>query len=236
MAVSLSPFAGAGWQFFDNNGVILSGGKLYVYAAGTTSSATTYTSSTGSTANTNPIILDSAGRVPYEIWLTLGLDYKFILKTSTDTLISTWDYIPSSLPNILYEYSSGTFTPTLGGVTTGGTYTYTTQQGNYTKLNNVVTFSIYLVVSGITTAATGNIVINGLPAASNSALTKQSVYIGDWSNITLPTSRVNLAGYIAASSTSISLVGTATALASSAVQPAGLSASTVIAVSGSYKV
>lgn len=95
MAVSLSPLAGAGWQFFDDNGVILSGGKLYTYAAGTTSLATTYTSSTGSTANTNPIILNSAGRVPYEIWLTVGLNYKFILKTSADVLIGTWDNIPA---------------------------------------------------------------------------------------------------------------------------------------------
>jgi hypothetical protein len=36
MAVSLSPLGGAATQFFDNNGVILSGGKLYTYAAGTT--------------------------------------------------------------------------------------------------------------------------------------------------------------------------------------------------------
>lgn len=95
MAVSLSPFAGAGWQFFDNNGVILSGGKLYTYAAGTTSLLETYTGHLGNTANTNPIILDSAGRVPYQIWLTIPLDYKFILKDSNDVLIGTYDYIPS---------------------------------------------------------------------------------------------------------------------------------------------
>lgn len=95
MTVSLSSFAGAGWQFFDNNGDILSGGKIYTYSAGTTALATTYTDSTGSTANTNPIILDSAGRVPYEIWLTSGFQYKFILKNSSDVQISSWDNIPS---------------------------------------------------------------------------------------------------------------------------------------------
>lgn len=100
MAVSLSPFAGAGWQFFDNNGVILSGGKLYTYAAGTTSLATTYTSSTGSTANTNPIILNSSGRLANEIWLTTGLNYKFILKTSSDVLIGTWDNIPAGTTDV----------------------------------------------------------------------------------------------------------------------------------------
>jgi hypothetical protein len=36
MAVLLSPLGGAGWQFFNNDGTVLSGGKLYTYAAGTT--------------------------------------------------------------------------------------------------------------------------------------------------------------------------------------------------------
>lgn len=82
MTVNLSLVAGAGWQFFDNNGNVLSGGLLYTYAAGTTTPATTYTSSSGAIPNTNPIVLDSAGRVANEIWLTQGLNYKFILKTS----------------------------------------------------------------------------------------------------------------------------------------------------------
>ena len=71
MTVNLSALAGAGQQFFDNNGNPLSGGKLYTYAAGTTTPKTTYTSITGLTAHTNPIVLDSAGRVATgEIWLT----------------------------------------------------------------------------------------------------------------------------------------------------------------------
>lgn len=100
MAVALSPIGGAGAQFFNNNGVPLSGGKLYTYEAGTTTPATTYTSLSGTVAHTNPIILDSAGRVPGgEIWLTLPDSYKFVLKTSSDVLLGTWDNIQG--------YSSG---------------------------------------------------------------------------------------------------------------------------------
>jgi len=91
MAVNLSPIWGAGAQLFDNSGNVLSGGKIYTYAAGTTTPATTYTSSSGITANSNPIILNSAGRVPYEIWLTDTVAYKFVLKDSNDTLIATYD-------------------------------------------------------------------------------------------------------------------------------------------------
>lgn len=96
MAISLSLYAGAGWQFFDNNGVPLSGGLIYTYDAGTTTPASTYTSSTGATNNTNPIVLDSAGRTPDQIWLTAGAAYKFILKTSAGVTIKTDDNIYAS--------------------------------------------------------------------------------------------------------------------------------------------
>ena len=82
MTVNLSMFAGVGAQLFDDNGVPLSGGKLYSYAAGTTTPQATYTTSVGNVAHTNPIILDSAGRVPSggEVWLTDNVNYKFVVK------------------------------------------------------------------------------------------------------------------------------------------------------------
>ena len=95
MAVKLSYLAGAGWQFFTNDGVPLSGGLLYTYLAGTTTPQTTYTSSTGLVANSNPIVLDSAGRTPQQIWLTEGLLYKFVLRDAAGVLIQTNDNIPS---------------------------------------------------------------------------------------------------------------------------------------------
>jgi hypothetical protein len=96
MAISLSQYAGAGAQFFDNNGVPLNGGLIYTYDAGTTTPATTYTSSSGATNNTNPIELDSAGRTPAQIWLTAGASYKFILQTSAGVTIKTDDNIYAS--------------------------------------------------------------------------------------------------------------------------------------------
>lgn len=94
MAVNLSALAGAGQQFFDNNGNPLSGGKLYSYEAGTTTPQATYTSASGGTAHANPIVLDSAGRVATgEIWLTAGQNYKFELKTSAEVTLATWDNI-----------------------------------------------------------------------------------------------------------------------------------------------
>jgi hypothetical protein len=95
--VSLSVFGGVGAQFFDNNGTPLAGGKIYTYEAGTTTPLATYTSSSGVIAHTNPIILDSAGRVPSggEIWVVLQL-YKFVLKTATEVTIATYDNVGSN--------------------------------------------------------------------------------------------------------------------------------------------
>lgn len=94
--VHISAFGGVGTQFFDNNGVVLSGGKIYSYEAGSTTPATTYTSSSGTVAHSNPIILDSAGRVSGgEIWLPAGQNFKFILLTPTDIVLGTYDNVGS---------------------------------------------------------------------------------------------------------------------------------------------
>jgi hypothetical protein len=61
MAVNLSPI-GNGQQFFNNNGEPLNGGLVYTYQAGSSTPLATYTDINGTTANANPIVLDSSGR------------------------------------------------------------------------------------------------------------------------------------------------------------------------------
>jgi hypothetical protein len=94
---------GVAAQFFTNTGAVLTGGKLYTYAAGTTTPAVTYTSSNGATPQPNPIVLDAAGRVPNsgEIWLTDGILYKFVLKDSNDVLIATYDNVSGINSNFI---------------------------------------------------------------------------------------------------------------------------------------
>ena len=77
-------------QFLDTAGQPLAGGKLYTYAAGTTTPLVTYADSAATTNNTNPIILDSRGEA--EIWLEFQ-SYKFKLTTADDVEIWTVDDI-----------------------------------------------------------------------------------------------------------------------------------------------
>jgi hypothetical protein len=151
MAVFLSPIGGAGWQFFNNDGTVLSGGKLYTYAAGTTTPKVTYTTSAGNIAHSNPIILNSAGRVPTgEIWLTVA-QYKFVLNTSTDVLIASYDNI-SGIGAAEFQVQNFTGTGsqtifTLSSASLGENFTFVyingvyQQKNTYTVSGTTLTFS-----------------------------------------------------------------------------------------------
>jgi hypothetical protein len=149
--VTLSIFGGVGAQFFDNNGVPLTGGKIYTYEAGTSTPLATYTSSTGGTAHTNPIVLDAGGRVPGgEIWNALQL-YKFVLKTSDDVTIATYDNVGGSfnkeaiIANFTGDGTDTTFTLAISPVSENSTNIYINgvyqQKNTYSVAGAVVTFS-----------------------------------------------------------------------------------------------
>ncbi|MFZ4472913.1 MAG: DUF4183 domain-containing protein [Limnohabitans sp.] len=152
MAVFLSPVGGAAAQFFTNSGVVLSGGKLYTYAAGTTTPKVTYTSSSGSTAHTNPITLDSAGRVPGgEIWL-LAPPYKFALYTAPpEVLIATYDNI-SGIGAAEFQVQNFTGTGsqtvfTLSNSSSGENFTFVYINGVYQQKNTYTISSTTLTFS-----------------------------------------------------------------------------------------
>jgi hypothetical protein len=80
---TISPFQGLGTaQFFDNNGNLLTSGVLYSYQAGTSTQQATFTDSTGTVVNANPLPFGSGARV--SIWLTAGAYYKFVLCSQND--------------------------------------------------------------------------------------------------------------------------------------------------------
>ena len=151
MAVFLSPVGGAAAQFFTNSGVPLAGGKLYTYAAGTTTPAVTYTSSSGATAHTNPIILNSAGRVATgEVWLNAS-PYKFLLKDSTDVLIATYDNI-SGIGAAEFQVDNFTGTGsqtvfTLSAAPTSENFTFVYINGVYQNKNTYAVSSTTLTFS-----------------------------------------------------------------------------------------
>lgn len=128
-------------QFFDDNGDPLSGGKLYTYSAGTTTNKTTYQDDAGSSSHANPIILDSAGRIPAEVWGTTGA-YKLKLDNSLDSTIWTVDDlvgINDSASSSASEWVASGLTPTYGSATTftlAGDQTSTFHVGRRLKITD----------------------------------------------------------------------------------------------------
>lgn len=103
----------------------------------------------------------------------------------------------------LTHYDEGSWTPTIRGLTTSGTATYTYQLGTYRRIGNMVSVTLRLTLASFTGAA-GQIAIGGLPFAVQSiANLHNGTVIGYFSGITL--ANKSLAGLAIAGSTDVYL-------------------------------
>ena len=78
--------------------------------------------------------------------------------------------VASADVNTLDDYEEGTWTPQAQGVSSGGTTTYTTQDGNYTKIGNLVFCDLFLEITAAT--GTGSFQLFGLPFGRKSSTTR----------------------------------------------------------------
>lgn len=168
MTVNLSMLAGAGAQFFDNNGIPLAGGLVYTYTAGTTTPQAAYTTSAGSIAHSNPIVLDSAGRVSSggEIWLTDAVAYKFVLKTATSSTIGTYDNVTGNSSGIYAAFAASSGSSLVGYIQAGTGAVATTVQSKLGESVSVKDFG-----------AVGNGTANDTNAFNNAIATGKQVYV-----------------------------------------------------------
>lgn len=103
------------FQAFDNTGRPCTGCLLYSYVAGTSTPQATYTDSTGGTPNTNPVVLDAAGRA--DVWLGTAA-YKLVLKTAGGLTIYSTDNILSSITSLLSTNNTWSGTQIFNGAIT----------------------------------------------------------------------------------------------------------------------
>jgi len=153
-------------QFFDSNGNPLVGGKVYTYAAGTTTPLATFTSASAATPNTNPIILDSRGEC--NLWFAPATSYKVILKTADD--VQQWSVDNIATYGTIASQNSNNVNIT-GGVITGVTATFDLT-GNISGNAGTVTNGVYLTATQTLTNKT----ITGL----NTASTVKDVNTGEY--------------------------------------------------------
>jgi len=144
-------------QLYGSDGAPLVGGKIYTYAAGTTTPLATYTNYGGGTANTNPIILNSLGQA--DIWLGTS-SYKFSVYTAADVLLYTVDNISAPIDSsaLATALSSptpiGNTAPNTGAFTTLTATTGTITTVNATTVNATTVNATTSTTSGVTTTGT----------------------------------------------------------------------------------
>lgn len=161
----------------DANGEPYSGGKIYTYTAGSDTPKTTYTSSAGSVAQANPIILNSRGMPASPIWMATGA-YKLVLKTSADVTVWTLDNISgiNDVASSVSEWVASGLTPTYLSATTFslvGDQTALFQVGRRIRTTNtagtvygVITGSAFAAVTTVTVLNDSGSLDSGLSAVS----------------------------------------------------------------------
>lgn len=125
-------------QYFTAGGIPLVGGKVYTYAAGTTTPLATYTTAAASTPNTNPVILDSRGEA--SIFFSAA-NYKIVVKDSLDSTIWTQDNLPGDqAATILANLAASTGSSLIGYLPAGTGAVATTVQGKLRESVSVLDF------------------------------------------------------------------------------------------------
>ena len=130
------------------------------------------------------------------------------------------------------RYEEGNWTPTIYGVSTAGSHTYTTQSGRYIKINKKVTCYGYITLSAKDAAMAGDVKIGGLPFTASSSM--GSINFGYIDSLDFGTGELYLAGY--PNSTRIDLTWVKDNAAPTKLQPAQVQNNTSLIFTFEYYV
>lgn len=192
MTVKLAPIVND-TIFSPTDGLVAAGYQIFFYDENTTDKKDTYTTQSGAVANSNPITLDSYGRIPSagQVWLTEGTTgYKIVLAPPLDTDppasgVVLADYVHGindfSGQSALNQWQASGLTPTYLTATsfsvTGdqtsdlhvGRRLMTTNTGG--TIYSTITASVFTSVTTITVVNDSGTLDSGLSAVSYGILT-----------------------------------------------------------------
>lgn len=149
----------------DANGDTLSGAQVFFYQVGTTTKKDTYSDSAKTSANTNPMVLDTIGRLATDVFMDTDVAYKVVLAPSTDTdpptsAIRTWDDVSPVL-------QPGTF-PVLAIVSKSANHTVLTTERGAIILVDASSGAVTITLLAVATAASGfSVTVMKIDSSSN---------------------------------------------------------------------
>ena len=132
------------------------------------------------------------------------------------------------------KVESGTFTPTIIGLTTTGNNTYSSNHGYYEKIDRTVIFHIFILMTAKDPAMEGIVRIAGLPfVARPEGGRHNSISIGSYSNIV--TAGKQLGGYIQDNHATIAILLSGNNIVNENLYASGINNNTLIRLSGIYQ-
>ena len=138
--------------------------------------------------------------LPYRLMETLTSAQKLLLTEANlpggvCVLDETGRVPVSHLPEVAHPISSGSWTPTLAGLTVPGSHTYAIQTGHWTKIGTLVYAGFDMAITAIDPAMAGLIVITGLPFP-NSPATQGNLTISNYGYISASAEYTQLGGFL----------------------------------------
>lgn len=180
----------------------VSGGVVYVDSVGalTTEAAFNYD------ATNDELLVGRARLTEQATPSTPASTFATLFANSVGTLSGVDD--AGVVRQMVRHVENTTFTPAFTGSGTAGTFTYSAQRGHYTRLENLCFFRIYLEVSAVSVAPTGDLNITGLPFTSASGANGglSGVSVGYVNSFNLSANCVQLTSYVEASNTLLRLM------------------------------
>ena len=167
--------------------------------------------------------------------ITAAYLYSLVTGTANGTVIGGFRVFPYQVGQLLNDYTSGTFTPTIIGSTSAGTQAYTIQNGWYKQIGSTIFFTTTVLLASSSGAA-GNIhiVLGTLPNSVNSTYQYGSVSILGYSGITLTALYTQATGIVITNTNKIQITQCGSAQATAAIPISGMSGTALFEISGFY--
>jgi hypothetical protein len=154
-----------GHIFLNDSGVPVNAGLVNFYRTGTTTAQNTYSDSALSSANANPVVLNSSGRATTAIYGDPASGYDYRVRLSTSAAVQIWQYDDIVVDGAdTATFASGSFTGTLTGYATPptGTVSYVVF-ANSAGTGKLCTLRVGTTITGTSNAT--SFTMTGLPAA-----------------------------------------------------------------------